>query len=274
MPIQLKASFADRTVLSGPTEQRTATHYVEERTGRTDAAGRFAFADLAPGEYTLAPGHQGFALNDGERILIDRSGRTRDIEIVFEATLSMRGQVVDPSGEPVSNVAVSVFAEMPTPPGGGQVFTGLDGRFEVLGLSRGSYRVIVYPIRDTAKGDRRLLRQRVLTHVDPLAGDLVVELEAGVPIIGSVVDSSGAGVSGVAVRALDAEGREVARGTSDELGQFDLLLEPGITVDLEAAPNVRASGDVEPGPAPAVARVETVRAGMTGVRIELPAGAE
>ena len=103
---------AGARVVVGPADESSAPpDRVPETT--TDAEGRYAFSNIAPGHYRLAAHKEGFALpvNETALPLIDLvagEGVTNVVVTVRRAGV-VSGTVLSPSGEPVVNATVSAL---------------------------------------------------------------------------------------------------------------------------------------------------------------------
>lgn len=102
---------------------------------RVDSAGRFRIEGLEPGPYRLyIYGPWGDHVHEGEIYADD------EIQISIES-LQLVGQVVDGNGEPLGGVQVQ-YLQPEKPRSLLSVTTKSDGRFEISGLQRGTYRLI------------------------------------------------------------------------------------------------------------------------------------
>jgi uncharacterized surface anchored protein len=79
-----------------------------DRVERTDAAGRFTFSNLAPGQYRLAVNCDGFIRQEQQKITVG-SGQALSIGVELNAAPTVAGQVSDSHGEPVANVIVEAL---------------------------------------------------------------------------------------------------------------------------------------------------------------------
>lgn len=104
------------------------------RSTRTTPDGRFQL-DVAPGDYTVNAGAEGYAWSHQEITVGDAGG---DIRLALARGLAIRGRVLSASGQPAGGCPVSVKALNKE---GFETFviTTADGSFEVKGLPSGSY---------------------------------------------------------------------------------------------------------------------------------------
>ena len=176
--IHLLGEYEGRFDLSGPLDTTVADSYVTEREGRTDAEGRFAFGDLAPGSYAVGagPSGQSFLQSDALRV---RAGEERtDLEIVLDAGWEISGEVVDEAGEPLSGIVVTIFPEPPTEGRMAQILTGADGIFREAGFALGTYRFEIASTELREDHDTRPLKAQSLRDVDPFGAAMRIVLEA------------------------------------------------------------------------------------------------
>ncbi|MBW8866346.1 MAG: carboxypeptidase regulatory-like domain-containing protein [Acidobacteria bacterium] len=78
----------------------------------TDAAGRYAFRNIAPGRYRLSAHKEGFALPVDEAALpiVDLAGgEVTDVEVLVQRGGVISGTVLSPSGEPIVNASVGAL---------------------------------------------------------------------------------------------------------------------------------------------------------------------
>ena len=106
------------------------------RSARTGADGRFQF-DIAPGDYTVNAGAEGYAWSHQE-ITVGDGGS--DVRLALARGLSIRGRVMAASGQPAGGCPVSLKA-LNKEGFETVVVTIGDGSFEIKGLPAGSYAV-------------------------------------------------------------------------------------------------------------------------------------
>lgn len=267
--VELTGMNEDRGLLGG-TPMEDIEIYCGQRMGRTDHRGRFAFVDLAPAEYEL-----GTRAPDArwryERVRVRVGGeRVQEIRVELEGGLGISGRVLDPGGEPLPDVMITVRPKPGTPGPGCLAQTDAAGRFRVTGLEPGLFQLTALPT-DTAQKGRPAMLQAV---VDVSSGSLPLEihLRAAHAITGRVVDAQGRAVFHATVRAVDPEGKVAALALTEVDGSFTLALEGRLTVDLIATPPPEEGMFHEFGrvdPALGVRR-ETVAPGTSGLVLTLP----
>lgn len=132
----------------------------ETRTTSTDQDGRYEFAELAAGSYTLTASRSGFVAGGYRQlrttqpprpvVLSDRESRD-DIDISLMPGGVITGRVVDEFGEPITDAIVSAQRQQYTggarrPVMAGPPSTSNDiGEFRVYGLAPGEYYLSVQP---------------------------------------------------------------------------------------------------------------------------------
>ena len=176
--IHLQAqSYDQRFALSGPLSETIADSYVNDREGRTDDQGHFAFGDLAPGEYVIGAGPSGQTSSFSEPIRIEAGTEVSDIEVFLDAGLEILGRVVDERGEPLPGIVVSIFPEPPCEGRIAQILTGPDGTFRADGFALGTYRISVASTQLRDDHETRPFESQELSGVDPFGGALNIVLE-------------------------------------------------------------------------------------------------
>ena len=217
----------------------------------SDRAGRFAFADLAPGRYALAaraPGHATATLRGLE---VPESASSVDLgKVELAAGVSITGRVVDGRGQPVAGVDVFALtgedADMPMlrwvlPGREPATTTAADGAFVVADRGAGE-RVTVAARR------AGYTAASVAGVVAPNEEPVVITLREASALRGRVVDTRGEPVASARVElmversggGMSFRGSAGVTVTRDD-GRFELEdVEPG-TVRL----TVRADGYLE-----------------------------
>ena len=252
--------------------------YASQRTGLTDADGRFAFADLAGGEYALAASRlRADALTVTEAFLGSReltvqieAGETRSgVRVVLELGDAIEGAVTNEAGEPVPGMLVWLYGTGPVETEADQV-TGADGRFAFRGLRPGLYRIEAYPTR--IGGETPPYQEASL---EVLSGNTAVAivLELAAMTSGVVVHGDGHPAIKASVVVFDTDRRKLDHAFTDSEGRFDLNLRPGQRVDLLARPASSDGPYWDPSffPPPSTGVwLERVDAGTSGLLLELP----
>jgi hypothetical protein len=220
-------------------------HFLSDRThGRSDARGEFELEKLAPGEYTVLAQAIGYP---GERVtvVLEGEGGVDLGPIAFGDGLGISGVVVDTAGGAVSGAQVAA-SRKPEPMEelfGGETEsasteTADDGSFRLRGLEEGSFRLFA--------GAPGYQEDEPVT-VEAGAADVVLVLERGGAIAGTVVGENGKAIVGYHVLAeTDRSYRRRRRDSPSSIdGRFQLgELGPGeysITVMAEGRKPERLS---------------------------------
>lgn len=204
---------------------------LQSREARSGPGGTFVLAGLLPGAYTVIAEAPGYA----RAVLLDAPAGGPPLEVILEAELTFRGEVVDERGRPVSGVDVW-FVRLSRDAGdvaalfrSGSVLprdrradasvtfrsaTDLRGLFAIQGLGGGTYRVELS--REGFQG--AVIPYLTLASGAPLeARDLEFTLLRGRAIRGRVVDPEGKGIAGAGVR-LEREdaGEDIEESVREE----------------------------------------------------------
>jgi protocatechuate 3,4-dioxygenase beta subunit len=165
---------------------------------RTDARGRFRFADLPSGRWSLWAGAKGWARGGELAFSLSPGERRTDLLVAFEPLSFIAGTVLDDEGRPLSGVVVNVARA-----GEGRLTYDLsreDGSFSLHGLEAGSYRLTTEPFGEYAFADGRWDDVPAGTH------DIELRLERAVNQRVRVVDRVGAALPGAYVGLADEAG--------------------------------------------------------------------
>lgn len=157
---------------------------------RTDADGRFSYLDVPDGEWLVGCSADGPFAPHSASVMVTNGRADREPSLIADASLFIRGRVLDYAGRPVE---AHVFA------GGVESGCFADGKSEADGsfalgpLVRGSYVLSAMP-SGRAEGEP-LTRSEPLT-VSAGTSDVILELQRGGVISGRVVDPlTGRGVA-------------------------------------------------------------------------------
>lgn len=173
-------------------------------TTSTDEAGRFRMDGIDAGAYDLTARLDGVGIAKLENLSIEPS-KERDVgDLKLEKGLSLAGIVTDKSGTPVSGASVTLQNPEGDNPFGGRwresiatVSTDKDGRFELVALSEGEFRIRV----DAAE------YARLEVPVKVPSAELRLVLSRGGSVEGRVVNSNGEPVHQAAVFMINHEDR-------------------------------------------------------------------
>ncbi len=181
-----------------------------------------------------------------------------DVEIRLKQGLMIRGRVVLPKG--IATHAINLTASF------ADGNTGIEkkvsskasptGVFEIGGFPAGEHvKLQVEPVQSDVSGD--VLLDATLTNIVPGTEDLVVRLQLGVTIAGTIVDHAGSPLTNVAVRLA---GKSRVWTTSNRAGKFRLL---GVPPGASALSVVKGAGN-------RLIPDVSVRAPSSDVRIVVP----
>ncbi|MEM6795054.1 MAG: carboxypeptidase-like regulatory domain-containing protein, partial [Acidobacteriota bacterium] len=247
----------------------------------TDAAGFFLIDGLHAGEGGhLVTRARGFA----PRVLPGIEAPTRPpLEIALDAAATVRGLVLGPSGDPVIAADVMLRRPFALEPGS-EAWTrsGREGAFTLAGVPLGPAELQVL------SGRYAPLRREIEIRGCDEDEELVLRLQGGLTLAGTVRDPAGVPVRGASLVARSAQAQGAISGgerqtLSDLDGRFGLYgLEEGlwtlevnrdwlrVTREIE----LRADLDVEvvldaPGEPLEGTVIDTAGAGVDGVRLQL-----
>jgi protocatechuate 3,4-dioxygenase beta subunit len=133
-----------------------------EYVATSDANGRFVIERIAPGTYTLTGQHQNFALLDygstrpgvpGRRFTLTAGQSMTGLELKMIPFGVIAGKVIDPDGDPVAGVPITVLrwgfvrGGRQLLPAGGGGSTNDKGEYRIYNLAAGRYYVAARPVR-------------------------------------------------------------------------------------------------------------------------------
>lgn len=240
----------------------------DQRTTVSDSRGRFHFADLAAGSYSVTVSQNGRVTGPAFEVPL-ATGEVRD-DVVLEVPLGLdvSGVVVGPEGRPCERIVVRATPAEPGRPRS-QDTTRADGTFRLSGLAAGRYRLEA-KTAFFAGADGRELTDATVEAVEAGTDGVRIVLPAVAAVTGSVLEPDGAPAHDVAVRALTPDGKRLATARVDADGRFRLALPEGAVVDLEAVRIIPLSETdwilpEPPADAPPPPRSPGVAAGTDGV---------
>lgn len=221
-----------------------ASRYVTDRSTRTDDLGRFAFADVAIGDYELSAPLQNAEGTVTRRVAIDSSEPVTDVELVVPRGLSITGRVVGPDGEGMHAWLVLVARDDAS---GSLVrqSTELDGTFAIRGLEAGVYSGVAYPTYPASFVASERSVKATIEHVSAGTTDVVVRLPRGALLGGRVLEADGSPAVGVTVDVgPDSSDDQQAITSAD--GTFAIwLAENSGPYELRATGRVRQEGALQ-----------------------------
>jgi hypothetical protein len=206
---------------------------VESRTVRSDDRGRFSFADLPEGEFTLKALPSGMKETAPTKIAIASGEVKSGVVITIPTGARIAGRVVLETGEGIGGVQVSVDA-MEGRDSHVSTKSEADGRFELRGLPDERYRLNAFPF---LPGRTDALAHLLSVDLDDVASnttDLRIVLRVGSPISGRLLDEDGKPANHAWVLANGADGKSVGGAMVEVDGRFTLYVPVGAIVDLTA----------------------------------------
>jgi protocatechuate 3,4-dioxygenase beta subunit len=192
----------------------------------TDAQGIASLAGMSPGSHRVEATAAEHAPATLRIDLPDDPGSTVEHTLTLHRGAPVSGTVIGPDGKPVAGARV--WFSVPA------------GNWSATCDARGAWRFDALPagtFTASASSDRHRAGPDLTVELDGKTArtDIVVRVETGGQLVGSVVDGAGKPVAGAQV---NADGRE---STTDAAGRFELLgLEPG-SYDVIAQADTRSS---------------------------------
>jgi RNA polymerase sigma-70 factor (ECF subfamily) len=214
--------------------------FVAERTGRTDDLGRFAFADLAMGEYRVEVGLPYTTARTSRTVSVPRGGIVEDVEVVLRGLESISGTVKDAEGRRLVDVSVSAHSDSAGVGAQSFVLTDSRGHFDLHGLPPGTYLIQVVPMHAHAAEELPGTRTFLLHESNAVSSgeqNLAIVLESGTTIRGRVVHADGAAAekSRVVVRIPGHD--DVPGAITEADGTFKVTVPVRLSFDIEAYPS-------------------------------------
>lgn len=189
--------------------------------------GTFVVEGVTPGDWTLEVTGERFGRAQAA-VHVDAGEPTRGVIILLPEEACLRGVVVSSvTGAPIEGASVSTRSGMevlrPDPLGDGDVLTDRDGGFELRGLAAGRLQLSVRA-KDHAPGSSA----RLSLVEGSVVEDVVIRLDKGAIIRGTVTDAAGAPIEGAIVQAVLIGTVIPAMTTTDAEGGYELTgLAPG-----------------------------------------------
>jgi len=241
--VSLRGSNGDRYRLGHG--QDIGGHYVSTRETHTDADGRFAFGDLAAGQYTIQLRKLGWAEPGPRMVLVQEGSDPDELVLRMGAGAAIRGRVVDETGGPVREVRVSA-RQLSTDGGSSSAATRTDsdGAFELRGVAPGEYSLDLYPFWISDWDPEAPWLSTRIEGIRTGIDDLEIVMEKGSPVRGQLLDASGTPLFGYAIQPAGGVPTTGALVTTYLEGHFELAVPRNTVVDLE----VRGPGERRFGP--------------------------
>jgi len=125
----------------------------------TGRDGSFALRDLQPGVYTITAERQGYVIPKGkpQTVTVEAAQDTSDMKLTMVRTGTISGRVMDPDGDPLSGVYVTIIPiARNRPPANLYATTNDRGEYRAFYIPPGEYRIsVVYTPRNDY-GDVRM----------------------------------------------------------------------------------------------------------------------
>jgi protocatechuate 3,4-dioxygenase beta subunit len=280
VPVALVGTGRDRERFGSPANVDLDS-YVARRDARTDDLGRFAFADVSPGDYRvftdLVPDDEPGPNGHGNVVHVEPGETEVHVCIVVSRGLALEGTVVDERGEPVP--AAEVYAESATGSHARSARAVADstGSFRLDGLQSGPYDLTAFPAEPGSGGpNERLLLRAELPAIEAGARGVRIVVQDAAWIGGIVLGEDGLprADAQVSVTPLgDPLADFFADASTDELGRFRVLVPAHQSFDVDVSWNPPDAGPrrIPEGTPPTLpqARLGNVSAGSTDLVLRL-----
>jgi len=211
----------------------------------SDAEGRFALGDVAPGRYTLRAWWDGRELLDGYELALAPGERRTELVLQVASGLAIRGAVFDGAGRAVPDVMVYATREDGdrSQPLGSNATTDARGWFLLDGLAPGAHRLSAS--REEPGENGFALESAWLSGVEPEGVPLEIVLRPlDRRIAGLVLDAAGAPAADACVWIERGPERPPEPVRCDAAGRFELALAGDGAVALVARRTHHLSEDV------------------------------
>lgn len=242
---------------------RSIDGYVGERQAVTDAAGRFAFDDLAAGDYEVASRRMDSHSSVTVAVALEPGEVVGGVTLTVPRGLSIAGTVATGDGGPLPTCYLSIDPE-DGQDCNGDLEVDRDGGFRARGLLAGSYRLTAYPYAnegDVAAG--RSFLSVATPHVPAGSEGVRIVLPVTRAVRGLVLRADGSPAAGMPLQVAGEDGVHDS-GSTDEGGRFALRGPAGRMVEvLVLAPGA-------PGEGPAVLARTVAEPGGAEVTLGLP----
>jgi RNA polymerase sigma factor (sigma-70 family) len=217
---------------------------------RTDARGRYAFSNLPAGHYYLSAGKKGYARRANGDLSLSEGENQKEVNLIFDRGLSIRGSVVDHEGKPVPSASVTLYKQTDGAPPRRLTYNlcKTDGSFLLTGLDPGNYEVKVnhwLSFSPSTRGIGMPLWETVVENVPAGTTDLRLILPERDFINGQVLGPSGLPLFGAVITTpIEQIGGIVLITSTDRDGFFKIAIPQGTSVNLEAHPPVGGADGV------------------------------
>jgi hypothetical protein len=218
--VQSALEIAGRVVRADGTPAAGASvAAVQERPGggsssmgtTADALGRFRLRGLPPGPVTVVATLGVVGRAEREMTV---TGGVAEIELMLEPTTAVSGRVVAADGSPAGRGHAALERE------GGTLHVAVDelGRFEIVGLEEGTYRLVA-EVRGVGRGAHP---EPVEVRLGQPVEGLVVRLAEGARVVGRVTGLAATDLGQVELSAFPERGGYHQRGLVRAYGSFEI----------------------------------------------------
>ncbi|MBI5362190.1 MAG: sigma-70 family RNA polymerase sigma factor, partial [Planctomycetes bacterium] len=191
------------------------------RTAKTNESGAYVLLDVPPGRHVLRAEVPQRIPPVPFTVDVPAGAELVDVDVRLAPTMSIRGVVLGPDGEPLASADVRVQNGWSSARVMGK--SGSDGRFDVGGLQPGTYTVWASQDLDGAgKPGRVELQQAVARDIAAGTVDLELWLRRLVNVKGRVFDAHGAPLAHAVVIARRATGGFETTASTNGEGRFVL----------------------------------------------------
>lgn len=242
--------------LRSPRPEGVDSTHANPRNPTTDSRGEFLIEGVIPGKYRLVATAPGAA--PSEPVEVETGAPA--VTLTLSRAYVIAGHVRSSDGRPLSGIEVDLTgADVRS------VRTGPEGEFEIRDVPAGKYQVRA-ELSGTMHGDTTNVQPKTVPEVEAGTQNLLIELDAGLSIRGTVVDAAGKPVEGG--WAWCNRIRTGDEGSDQDVNQWGPIIEGEFTLSglTEGDYNVGVSaGDQN-------ARYQRAAAGDDDVRFDLGAG--
>lgn len=196
----------------------------------TDREGRFAFDELAAGDYRLQAECRG-RVSPPSEFALEPGACERDVELTYSAARTISGTVVDSSGRPLLNacVVVDALGRAGEPR---LCVTDSAGRFELEPAGEGPFGLRAVPNSIHLEGGDVQVHALDVLGLEAGTRDLCLVLPPAELVTGWLLSPADEPLADVLVFAREAGGGLLTYEYTDPEGRFHLRLPPGASADL------------------------------------------